>query len=69
MLIPIVFTVESSLGFYHDYSLHKNLAFTRKKWEEIGESIGRALKEYCEGIEQYEQFIVEKKKAKQQLAN
>jgi hypothetical protein len=56
-LIPFVYTVESSLGFYHDYNLHKDMVFTRKKWEELGESVVLALKEYYEGIEQYELYI------------
>ena len=46
MMIPVVFTVESSLGFYHDYAEHKTEAFTKKKWEELGEFVVIALKEY-----------------------
>lgn len=33
MQIPLVYTIETSLGFYHDYSLHKDMAFDLKKWE------------------------------------
>ena len=36
LLVPIFFTVESSLGYYHDYNLKKNVPFSKKKWEEIG---------------------------------
>ena len=46
MLIPIVFTVETSLGFYFDPSLHKVMTFMRKKWEEMGVFVVMALKEY-----------------------
>lgn len=48
--IPIFFTVETSLGFYHDYTSHKDQVFTKKKWEELGENMIVALKEYYEGI-------------------
>lgn len=48
--VPFVYTVECSLGFYHDYFLHRDAVFTRKKWEELGESVTLALKEYYEGI-------------------
>lgn len=48
--VPIFFTVETSLGFYHDYSSHKDQVFTKKKWEELGENMVIALKEYYEGI-------------------
>jgi cytosolic carboxypeptidase protein 2/3 len=54
MLIPQVFTVESSLGFYHDFAQHKSVPFTKKKWVEIGEHVVMALKEYFEGLQQYE---------------
>ena len=46
MMIPNVFTIEASLGFYHDYALHRDMAFERKKWEELGEYVLIALKEY-----------------------
>jgi len=36
MQIPFVYTMESSLGFFHDYSIRKDVAYSRKKWEEIG---------------------------------
>jgi hypothetical protein len=49
-MVPFVYTLESSLGFYHDYTLHKDVPFTEKKWEEIGEHVGASLKEYYEGV-------------------
>ena len=42
--LPIFFTVETSLGFYFDPSVHKILTFDRKKWEEIGGFVGMAFK-------------------------
>lgn len=33
LFIPFVYTVETSLGFYHDYNLHKDMFFTMKKWQ------------------------------------
>ena len=42
--VPIFFTVETSLGFYFDPSVHKILTFDRKKWEEIGGFVGMAFK-------------------------
>lgn len=53
MMIPFVYTIESSLGFYYDYIAHKTEAFSREKWEELGASIVTALKEYYEGMSQY----------------
>ena len=67
MLVPLVYTVQASLGFYHDYNLHRDVPFTVKKWLEIGESFVVALKEYYEGIQQYELFIEAKRNAKKML--
>ena len=52
-MIPFVYTIESSLGFYYDYVTHKTEVFSREKWEELGTSIVTALKEYYEGMSQY----------------
>lgn len=43
------------------------MPFSKKKWEEIGEFVGQALKEYYEGVEQYEMYLEAKKNAKRQL--
>lgn len=65
--LSFVYTVECSLGFYHDYTQHKDVPFTRKKWEEFGEHLVAALKEYFEGQEQYEAYLETKRKAKKAL--
>ena len=44
LMIPIVFTVETSLGFYFDPNLFKIMTFDRKKWELIGEQVITSLK-------------------------
>ena len=33
MMIPLVYTVETSLGFYFDYVQHRNAVFTKEKYE------------------------------------
>lgn len=30
--IPLVYTVESSIGVYHDFTNHKDMIFNRKTW-------------------------------------
>ena len=53
LAVPYVFTVETSLGFYHDYNIHKDMIFRKEKWEELGQCVVLAVKEYFEGLEQY----------------
>lgn len=47
--------------------MHKDLPFTVNKWLEIGENFVIALKEYYEGVEQYDLFIEAKRSAKKML--
>jgi hypothetical protein len=65
-MIPIFFTVETSLGFYFDPQLQKTLSFDRKKWEQIGLYVVMAIKEYYEDLEQLEEFVESKKKGKKE---
>jgi len=62
--LPIVFTVETSLGFYYDANVGKVLIFDRKKWESLGVSVVMAIKEYYEDLDQLEEYMDNKKKTK-----
>lgn len=57
LYVPFVYTIETSLGFYHDYVEHKDIPFSLSKWEENGEVVVLALKEYYEELEQYDLFL------------
>ena len=44
--IPLVYTIETSVGMYYDYESHKDLCFTQAKWEEAGMNVCRAIRQY-----------------------
>lgn len=54
LMLPVVFTVETSLGFYYDSSAGKVLVFDKKKWEGLGINVVMAIKEYYEDLDQLE---------------
>ena len=66
--IPFVYTVETSLGIYRDYLNQKDCFFNGKKWQQTGEQVVMALKEYYEGVEQYELFLEARRNMKKAVA-
>lgn len=66
MMIPLVYTIQTSLGFYFDPVVHKTIAFDRTQWEVIGNYVLIALKEYYEDLEQLQEYLQSKRKARKE---
>ena len=42
---------------YYDYECHKDIPFTQSKWEQVGMNICKAIRQYFESVEQYEEYL------------
>lgn len=49
--VPFFYTVETSVGFLHDYSKREDLSLSKSSLIRIGIKFKDSLKEYFEGIE------------------
>ncbi len=62
--IPLAYTIEASNGFYFDYEILRDVAYTDVKWRQMGEKVGEALHEYMELVVKADVLRAEKQKAR-----
>lgn len=61
--IPLAYTIESSNGSYYDSETKLTIDFTREKWMEMGHQAGVCLSEYICMLEEYDEFVNQKRES------
>lgn len=49
MYVPFTFTLESSIGLFHDPEKLKTVKFEKEKWKKMGEDVCKGMGLFLEG--------------------